>query len=73
MTSIAKPWLVDKVNWDERMIKCAVLWLCECTGKALLKLDDEIFVDTIYINYCDIIAGPAQKRSSSLPLDARYD
>ncbi len=43
LTSIAKPWLVDKVNWDERMIKCAVLWLCECSGKALLKLDDEDF------------------------------
>jgi glucosamine-6-phosphate deaminase len=43
LTSVAKPWLVDKVHWDERMIKCAVLWLCECTGKALLKLDDEDF------------------------------
>jgi glucosamine-6-phosphate deaminase len=43
LTSIAKPWLVDKVHWDERLIKCAVLWLCECSGKALLKLDDEDF------------------------------
>jgi glucosamine-6-phosphate deaminase len=43
LTSVAKPWLVDKVTWDERLIKCAVLWLCECSGKALLKLDDDDF------------------------------
>lgn len=43
LTSVAKPWLVDKVNWDERLIKCAVLWLCEQTGKALLKLQDDDF------------------------------
>ncbi|MBX3420929.1 MAG: glucosamine-6-phosphate deaminase [Pirellulaceae bacterium] len=43
LTSVAKPWLLEKVQWDERLIKCAVLWLCQCTGKALLKLDDEDF------------------------------
>lgn len=43
LTSVAKPWLVEKVQWDERLIKCAVLWLCELSGKALLKLDDEDF------------------------------
>lgn len=43
LASVAKPWLVEKVEWTEQLIKCAVLWLCECTGKALLKLDDEDF------------------------------
>ncbi|GIW97757.1 MAG: glucosamine-6-phosphate deaminase [Pirellulaceae bacterium] len=43
LTAIAKPWLVEKVDWTEPLIKRAVLWLCEQTGKALLKLDDEDF------------------------------
>jgi glucosamine-6-phosphate deaminase len=28
---------------DDALIKRAVLWLCEQTGKALLKLDDDDF------------------------------
>jgi glucosamine-6-phosphate deaminase len=43
LTSVARPWLVEKVQWDERLIKSAVLWLCERTGKALLKLHDDDF------------------------------
>lgn len=43
LTGVSMPWLLDKVHWDEAMIKRAVLWLCEQTGKALLKLDDEDF------------------------------
>ena len=41
LTSVAKPCLVDKVNWDERLIKCAVLWLCEQTGKRFKLQDDD--------------------------------
>ncbi|MDX1927753.1 MAG: 6-phosphogluconolactonase [Pirellulaceae bacterium] len=43
LTGVSMPWLLDKVSWDEALIKRAVLWLCEQTGKALLKLDDEDF------------------------------
>lgn len=43
LTGISMPWLVEKVDWTEALIKRAVLWLCEQTGKALLKLDDEDF------------------------------
>lgn len=43
LTGIAKPWLLDNVVWNESLIKRAVLWLCEQTGKALLKLDDDDF------------------------------
>ncbi|MGN6544184.1 MAG: glucosamine-6-phosphate deaminase [Aureliella sp.] len=43
LTGIAKPWLLDNVLWNESLIKRAVLWLCEQTGKALLKLDDDDF------------------------------
>lgn len=43
LTGIAKPWLLDNIVWTEPLIKRAVLWLCEQTGKALLKLDDDDF------------------------------
>ena len=39
----ATPWVLTEVVWTEEMIKRAVVWLCEQTGKALLKLDDEDF------------------------------
>lgn len=43
LTGVSMPWLLEKVDWNETLIKRAVLWLCEQTGKALLKLDDEDF------------------------------
>lgn len=43
LTGVAKPWLLENVVWTESLIKRAVLWLCEQTGKALLKLDDDDF------------------------------
>jgi len=43
LTGVSMPWVLEKVTWTETLIKRAVLWLCERTGKALLKLDDEDF------------------------------
>lgn len=43
LTGVSMPWLLEKVTWDEPLMKRAVLWLCEQTHKALLKLDDEDF------------------------------
>lgn len=43
LTSVATPWLVGTVDWTEPLIKRAVLWLCQETKKALLKLDDSDF------------------------------
>lgn len=43
LTGVSMPWLISNVEWDETLIKRAVLWLCEQTGKALLKLDDDDF------------------------------
>ena len=39
----ATPWAVSEVKWTRPLIKRAVLWLCEQTNKALLKLDDDDF------------------------------
>ena len=43
LTSVITPWVVKSVAWDDQMIKRAVLWLCERSQKALLKLTDEDF------------------------------
>ena len=43
LTSVIMPWVVKSVIWDGTMIKRAVLWLCERSQKALLKLTDEDF------------------------------
>jgi glucosamine-6-phosphate deaminase len=43
LTATLTPWLLGKVEWTDTLIKRAVLWLSEKTGKALLKLDDDDF------------------------------
>jgi glucosamine-6-phosphate deaminase len=41
LKGIATPWLLHHVHWDDVMTKRAALWLCQQTGKSLLKLTDE--------------------------------
>ncbi|PQO36155.1 glucosamine-6-phosphate deaminase [Bremerella cremea] len=43
LTAVDTPWVEHEVEWDQVMIKRAVLWLCEQAGKSLLKLDDDDF------------------------------
>jgi glucosamine-6-phosphate deaminase len=43
LTCRATPWFSGSVDWTPEAIKRAVLWLCERTNKALLKLDDDDF------------------------------
>jgi glucosamine-6-phosphate deaminase len=43
LTGLATPWVLGNVEWTDALIKKAVLWLSERTGKALLKLDGEDF------------------------------
>ncbi|MCH8043613.1 MAG: glucosamine-6-phosphate deaminase [Planctomycetes bacterium] len=43
LRGVATPWLMGPVRWNDALIKQAVMWLCEKTGKALLKLDNNDF------------------------------
>ncbi|MBQ9372383.1 MAG: glucosamine-6-phosphate deaminase [Thermoguttaceae bacterium] len=43
LQDVATPWRTRGVEWNDAMVKRAVLWLCERTGKALLKLSDADF------------------------------
>lgn len=45
LTSTSTPWVLGPVNFDDRMIKRAVLWLSRQTKKALLKLDANDFLE----------------------------
>ncbi|MDP6442184.1 MAG: glucosamine-6-phosphate deaminase [Pirellulaceae bacterium] len=43
LTGYSTPWLLGNVEWNDYLIKRAVLWLSAETGKALLKLDENDF------------------------------
>ena len=41
LTRIKAPWLVSSCEWTEDLRTKAITWLCEKTGKSILKLTDE--------------------------------
>ncbi len=43
LTAVATPWVTGNIQWTEPLVKRAMLWLAEQSGKALLKLDDDDF------------------------------
>ena len=45
LTRISKPWLVTTCDWDNKLIRRAVCWLCQQTGKPILKLTNKDFND----------------------------
>jgi glucosamine-6-phosphate deaminase len=40
LTRISHPWLVTDCEWDNKLIRRAIVWLCQLTGKPILKLTD---------------------------------
>jgi glucosamine-6-phosphate deaminase len=38
LTKIKTPWLVDSIDWNEKLIRSAVVWLCQFINKPILKL-----------------------------------
>ena len=41
LTRISHPWLVTKCEWDNKLIRRAIVWLCQLTGKPILKLTNK--------------------------------
>lgn len=41
LTRISRPWLVTSCKWDDQLIRCAIVWLCQQTGKPILKLTNK--------------------------------
>ncbi|MCM1293180.1 MAG: PIG-L family deacetylase [Bacteroides sp.] len=45
LTRISKPWKVTSCEWNDKLIRRAIVWLCEMTGKPILKLTDKDYND----------------------------
>ncbi|MDR1116094.1 MAG: glucosamine-6-phosphate deaminase [Tannerella sp.] len=41
LTRISHPWLVTKCEWDNKLIRRAIVWLCQVTNKPILKLTNK--------------------------------
>ncbi len=60
LTRIKTPWLTGQVEWDDKMIKKSVYWLCKKLQKPILKLTDRDYNDN---GMSDLVTekGPASK------------
>lgn len=45
LTRINHPWLVTSCEWDNQLIRRAIVWLCGLTGKPILKLTNKDYSD----------------------------
>ncbi|MCI9606586.1 MAG: glucosamine-6-phosphate deaminase [Muribaculaceae bacterium] len=45
LTRISQPWKVTSCEWNDKLIRRAIVWLCHVTGKPILKLTDKDYND----------------------------
>ena len=45
LTRIHHPWLVTSCDWDSQLTRRAIVWLCQQTGKPILKLTNRDYND----------------------------
>ncbi len=45
LTRISQPWKVTSCEWNNKLIRRAIVWLCNQTGKPILKLTDKDYND----------------------------
>ncbi len=45
LTRLSHPWKVTSCEWNDKLIRRAIVWLCEKTGKPILKLTDKDYND----------------------------
>ncbi len=45
LTRISQPWKVTSCEWNDKLIRRAIVWLCQATGKPILKLTDKDYKD----------------------------
>lgn len=55
LTRLAQPWLVGSCDWTNKLIRRAIVWLCEQTGKPILKLTNKDYnqhgLDELLVKY----------------------
>ncbi len=45
LTRISHPWLVTSCEWNDQLTRRAIVWLCQQTGKPILKLTNKDYTD----------------------------
>ncbi len=45
LTRIQRPWLVANCEWNNKLIRSAIVWLCQTLGKPILKLTNKDYND----------------------------
>lgn len=45
LTRLAQPWLVTSCEWNDKLIRRAIVWLCEITEKPILKLTNKDYTE----------------------------
>lgn len=45
LTRANHPWLVSKVEWNDKLIRKAVIWLCQKVNKPILKIENKDYMD----------------------------
>lgn len=45
LTRANLPWLVSKVEWNDKLIRKAVIWLCQKVNKPILKVENKDYID----------------------------
>ena len=45
LTRVKTPWLLDSIEWDDRLIRKAVVWLCFKVNKPVLKLTNHDYME----------------------------
>ncbi len=45
LTAIKTPWLVDSCEWNDKLIRRAVVWLCQKVKKPILKLTNHDYME----------------------------
>lgn len=55
LTRLSEPWLVGSCDWTNQLIRRAIVWLCEKTGKPILKLTNKDYnqhgLDELLVKY----------------------
>ncbi|MCQ2330410.1 MAG: PIG-L family deacetylase [Paludibacteraceae bacterium] len=58
LTRIQRPWLVTRCDWDDQLSRRAIVWLCQQTGKPILKLTNKDY-DNNGLNELVVLYGSA--------------
>jgi len=60
LTRVTAPWLVGPCDWTPRLVRKAVVWLCQKVGKPILKLTQQDYLDNSLSDLLDLY-GPFDK------------